>query len=197
MTIIHPLQLLHAKCVCLPVPNLTISLSHTKQCVAPCSKNTWLCAPSEWILLLFHTLREIYVLSTLSLCALFMNAFSSLDSKWGKCLPDSAPLLCRLDNVNNLGKCANLFSVLILSSFDMDTRFVPFNGGASILMQAKWILKKHIRRELSRWIESESIASSVRWKCELNAPFRMHINVRSVLWFSWMQLEPKQKASHH
>lgn len=210
MTIIRPLEPLHAKCV--PASPQLGNFIITQQC-GPCSANTWLCAPWEWILLLFHTLWEIYVFS-LSVCVpclwmhfhRWIHTDASPPSITHTSL-DSIPLSCRLGNVNNLGKCANLFSGLILSSFDMNTRCVGSNSGfletivASIFMHAKWILHKQTQRvweiESWGWIERTSIASSARWKCWVNAPFRMHINVRSVLWFSWLQFEPKQKASHH
>lgn len=48
-----------------------------------------------------------------------------------------------------------------------------------IFLHAIWIL--HGRKRARD-------TSSARWKCWINVPFRMHINVGTVLWFSWLQL---------
>lgn len=179
------------KCVLSVVP--TRQFHCHEQCV-PCFDIHGFCASWEWILLLFRSQGD----PIFFFFAMFMNAFSLLKPyKWQ---PPSPP--CRLDNVNNLVKCANLFSDLILSSFDMDTRFVPFIWrfprnhiiACIFVVHAKWILH---RRE----------TSNARWKGWINVycvPFYMHINVGSMLWFSWFwhfravwHFIPKQRASHH
>lgn len=119
---------------------------HYRKTICSLFQNTWVLRSLGMDSFIIPLNGTLYFFS-----ALFMNASSTLNHHTNA-NPRFSFAPRRLDNVNNLRKMHESFSDLILSSFDMDTRIVPFIGCfketnvVRILVHVKWILHKRERK---------------------------------------------------